>query len=413
MSVSEEQIQAFAGLIAQLYERVLLTSLPEGLAYRSYLDGTTPFGLDDDGYRTSYLGLLQSVFHLPNIVDKWSEDGIQELGHDLLLDLADTKRQQRGAPDFTSIAHNWLAKIDVEFGECVCYTAVAGLSVEAPLEVGTVTFLPLDVQRPEFDDELAVSFRDELNSFRDSLSTSKVTAEWRRASQLHREKTETALNVLRFIGALVWHDRPTPHIYIASQDPKRVSDTLVVTTGGAVSRVGASDFTPVPFRVDQQTIQYAEFYGLREVQALLKTSSQSEIQQSYLTSIQWFGQATQELLPLVAFVKYYIAIETALKRAGENAKTVLPRRLGVLIEPWNRSRFAKLEADLRDFIDERNAVFHSGTPKAQSAEELQWESRILARQALHQLRLRLKSEHWRTKDDLIAWVDTQHSKFLQ
>jgi hypothetical protein len=111
-------------------------------------------------------------------------------------------------------------------------------------------------------------------------------------------------------------------------------------------------------------------------------------------------------------VKYYISIEAAVKKEGEHAKQVIPRRLGVLIEPWDKSRLAKLETDLLDFIDERNAVFHTGSPIASTPEHLQWDARILSRQALHQLRLRLRSEGWQTKDDLIAWATAQHAKCL-
>ena len=412
MTVTEGQVQTFAEAIADLYGQLLLSDLPEKAAYRGYLDGETPFGLDDHGYRVSYLGLLRDVFQLPSIGEQWSEDGIQELGHQLMLKLAEAKRQGNGSPDFDTITRDWLKRIDVEFEEFDCYTAVAGLSVDEPLAVSEVTFLPLETSLPEFEDSVAESFREDLNSFRNCLSCSKVSGEWRRASEIHRQKTEEALNVLRFIGALVWHDQPTRHIYIASQDPKRVSDSLVVSEEGLVSRVGASEFEPIPFRIDRESIQYAQFYGFDEVQSILRTNNPSELQQAFLTAIQWFGQATQELLPLVAFVKYYISIETVLKKESESAKLELPRRLGVLIEPWDKSRYAKLESDLKDFIDERNAVFHSGAPLSATPEELEWEGRILARQALHQLRLRLASDGWQNKDDLVSWVATQHQKYL-
>ena len=210
----------------------------------------------------------------------------------------------------------------------------------------------------------------------------------------------------------MWHDQPTRHIYIASQDPARISESLVVTPKGLVSRVGASEFTPVPFGVDAEILQYANFYGLSELQALLRANAPVELHEALLTGIQWYGEATQDLLPLVAFVKYYISIETAIKKENENAKTALPRRLSVLIEPWDKTRQRSLESDLRGFIDERNAVFHSGTPLTSTPEELAWDGRILARQALHQLRVRIKSAHLATKDDLIGWVDAQLTKYL-
>ena len=146
---------------------------------------------------------------------------------------------------------------------------------------------------------------------------------------------------------------------------------------------------------------------------MLDSNTRTQLQRSFLTAIQWFGQATQELLPLVAFIKYYIAIEVALKKDVERAKTVLPRRLGVLIHSWDPNLCKKLEAHLIQFINERNAVFHSGIPLSSNPEELAWDACILSRQALHQLRMKLKTEKWQTKDDLIAWVDTQYQKYLK
>jgi len=411
MSITEQQVNDFASAMQEIHSRILLSDIPDDAAYRGYLDKDTPFALDRHGYRVSYLGLLSKVFALPRIADLWSEDGIQELGHQLLLSLAQS-RKDANIPDFPSIAREWLAKIDAPFEEFTCCTAAAGLSVDAPLEIGDVTFLPLEMDLPEFRDEAADSFRENLNTYRDCLSSSKVSAEWRRASEIHCQKTEYALNVIRFIASLVWHDQKTRHVYIASQDPMRISEMLVVAPAGAVSRVGASDFTPLPVNLDQETLPYAQFYGLGEIQVLLRNPSPAELQGSYLTSIQWFGRATQELLPLVAFVKYYISIKAALKKEGESAKQVIPRRLGVLIEPWDKSRLARLETDLRDLIDERNAVFHSGSPLTSTLERLEWDARILSRQALHQLRVRLRSEGWQTKDDLIAWVSAQHAKHL-
>jgi ElaB/YqjD/DUF883 family membrane-anchored ribosome-binding protein len=79
----------------------------------------------------------------------------------------------------------------------------------------------------------------------------------------------------------------------------------------------------------------------------------------------------------------------------------------------NRSRLDKLETDLREFIDERNEVFHSGKPLSATPEELHWQARRLARQTLNKLRIKLQSEQWQTKDDLINWVDDQYNRFLK
>lgn len=410
MTITQDQIEEFSKSIAKLFNRILLNDIPEDASYRGFLDSETPFGLDYFGYRNSYLGLLRQVFQMPNIAKRWSEDGIQDLGHELLLELASVKNEGGKPSDFSTHARDWLAKIDVDFQEFLCYAAVSGLSVESKIDIGQVTFLPVDAELPE--SSLAESFLKDPNAYRDCISCSRVTAEWRRASQIHRQETEKALNVIRFIASLIWHDQPIRHVYIEGQELKRVSSTLVVSSEGSVSSVGSAEYSPHPVELNSETLKYAEFYGFDEILALIDKPSPSEIERSFLTGIQWFGQATQEFLPLVAFIKYYISIEASLKKDREHARSVLPRRLGVLLESWNRSRLDKLEDDLRGFIDERNAVFHSGSPIAASPDELQWDSRILSRQALHQLRQKLKSEKWQTKDDLIDWVNTQYQSYL-
>ena len=412
MSISEDQVQLFSKLISDLYDQILLGDLPEDSAYRGFLDRETPFGLNEQGYRVSYLGLLQQVFQLPNIAEKWSEDGIQELGHELLLNLAESKNKRSIPQDFTALARDWLEKIDIEFDRYFCYSVVSGLKVDNQIDIGNVTFLPLDTTIPEFTDELAKRFLKNLNEYRDCISFSEVNAEWRRASEIHRQETEISLNVLRYISSLIWHDQPTRHAYVEGHNPKRVSRTLVVSSEGAVSSVGTSEFGPHPIDLRDEMLPCAEFYGFSDIQALVKKSDPSELEQSFLTAVQWFGQATQELLPLVAFAKYYISIETALKKYSEHARSHLPRRLGTLIEPWDKSRLTTLEEDLNDFIDERNSVFHSGNPIKASPDELQWWSRIMSRQALHQLFQRMKREKWQTKDDIIKWVEDQHRKYL-
>ena len=408
MSINKDQISEFAGLISDLYDKILLNDLPDDSSYRGYLDRDTPFALDENGYRTAYLPLVERVFHIPHISEMWSEDGVQDLAHSLVVSLASMKNDQTTPVDFEQISEDWLNKIDLEFEQFGCYSSVSGLVVNSSLKVCEVTFLPIAKSDKELEGELAKRFHKELNDYRDCIAYSEVTAEWRRASQIHREKTEYSLNVVRFMASLIWHDQPTRHVYLEGHDPKGISDTLVVSTAGEVSSVGASEFTPHPIDLRDEMMPYAEFYDFDFVRDLLDDPSPSELSKSFLTAIQWFGRATQETNPLVAFIKFYVAIEAALKKPSESAKTVLPRRIGVLINPWDRTRIDKLEDDLRDLIDERNSVFHSGVPISSSPEVLQWDSRVLSRQVLHQLRIKLKKEGWQSKDNLLLWVDHQY-----
>ncbi len=412
MPIPDEFINTLSRLIADLYDQLMVKDVPEDALYLGYLDRETRFGLDEKGYRTSYLGIIRQVFALPEIGEKWSYEGLQELGHKLLLQLAEHKSKALPPPDFDSITKEWIAQVDVEFQKQVCYIPVAGLSIESPIDIGNVKFLPLDIDIPELKEELTSSYLKEFDSFRNCLSSSIVIAEWIRAAEIHRQQTHTALNVLRYISSLVYHDQPTRHIYVTGRDPSRVSYTITVNEKGMIGRVGASEFTPAPLRVDIEFMNFANFYGFEYILSLINSSSPTEIEESFLTAIQWYGEATQELVPLISFVKYYVSIEAALKKEDERAKTVLPRRISVLLEPWSKDRQRELEKDLGDMIDERNAVLHSGKPRHSNPEYLAWSGQIIARQVLHQLRLKIKDKAFQTKDDVNHWVGDQYSKYL-
>ena len=138
------------------------------------------------------------------------------------------------------------------------------------------------------------------------------------------------------------------------------------------------------------------------------------MEEAYLTAIQWYGDAIQELIPSVAFVKYWVAIECVLKKRNEiRTKELIPKRVATLVEQWNRAKQESLIKDIGNFIDDRNNVLHSGKPQKNNAEFLAWVTGILARQVLHQLRQKILSNHWETKDDIIQWVETQSNKLNQ
>ena len=136
------------------------------------------------------------------------------------------------------------------------------------------------------------------------------------------------------------------------------------------------------------------------------------LHKAFLLAVQWYGDAIQDLNELFSFVKFYVAIETAIKKSKESAKAAVPRRLSVLVEPFDKQRQRMIEADIGDLIDERNASFHSGTPSNRTIEYLAWFARVMSMQTLHHLRLRIEREGFTTEDDLEAWADSQFQKFL-
>jgi hypothetical protein len=114
------------------------------------------------------------------------------------------------------------------------------------------------------------------------------------------------------------------------------------------------------------------------------------------------------MVPLSSFLKYYIAIETATKLDDERAGKVLPRRLAVLIAPWQPDRHAEIGTAIKTLIRERNAVFHDGRPQGNSSESLAYDAFNLARSVLNRLRERLISDRLATKAELRDWAKAQY-----
>ncbi len=324
MPVSEKSINTLAQLITDLYSQLLIKSVPKNAPYISYLDINTEFGLDERGYRTSYLDILRQTFALPDIGDKWSYDGLQKLGQKLLSQLAEHKSKALSPPDFNVVTKEWLDQVYAEFERYVCFTPIEGLSVKSPIEIGNVKFLPIDIDLPELREGLTTSYLRKFTSFRNCLSSSIVIAEWIRAAEIHRQQTHTALNVLRYISSLVYHDQPTRHIYVIGRDPSRVSYTITVNEKRMIGRVGASEFNPMPLRIDTEFNEFANFYGFDHILSLIRSSSPTEIEVSFLTAIQWYGEATQELIPLLSFVKYYAQSKLHLRKKMRTQKLFFP-----------------------------------------------------------------------------------------
>ncbi len=355
---------------------------------------------------------MKSIFSIEKLGEQWSDQALKEKIFKLLIQLAEIKRDVN-IPNYEQITLDWIKEIDIEFEEQECYVSVIGLTLLEPLQLGDVKFIPLKDRSFSFN-KIFTSHIDQLIPERDCLAITHVTAEWQKSAEVAREKVEKALNILRFIGALIWWDRPIGHIYVAGKELERVSYTLIVEakTGQITGRMGHTESTPAPFKVDKEFLEFAEFYGLSHIQSLI-SQKVSPIEDDLMAAIQWFGYASQELTPLVSFVKFYIAIETAVKKDGEKARTVLPKRIAVLLEPWSKVRQDELEKELSDIIGERNAVFHEGKVEKYSPSYLADTGRILARGVINQLRLKIASESWKTKDELITWAHTQTKRLSE
>ena len=412
MSFTVEDVRNAICLFHQLYEQLVVGVAPEDVSYLGYLDSDTPFALNGIAYYQTYAELVRLVFRIEGIGTKWSEKGVTQSLHERLVELAVRKKAGDKEIDFDHLAESWLSDLDVTFEEKDCYVPIRGLSVENELAIGKTVFHPLDKAKQVLEKKLIGGFFENLHPIRDCIATVKVAAEDERATEILRSEVDASLNILRYFGSLVWHSQPHRHINVAGQELHRVSHAVVVPPAGTVTEIGRTEYTPLLFTVDNQFMQYAEFYGFSFVRNLVQAQAVPPLHRSFLLAVQWYGHAVQELNDLYAFVKFYVAIETAIKRMQESAKTSIPRRLSVLIEPFMKTKQRSIMADLKDLVDERNAIFHSGAPENKSIEYLAWFARVMSMQCLHHLRIRIEKDGLETKEDLDAWVDHQYDKYL-
>lgn len=411
--MATSEARDLAPIIDQLFRRLIIRDIPERVSYRGWLSEDRPFALDEEGYGQAYAALLRWVFSVPRFAYAWSEEGIAEKAHGLLLRLAQMRYRDEQAPDVNGLAQEWLAELDVDHPSRECYVPVVGLALSTPLRLGEITFIPLPEARAILAKKVHLSFLEGLQDTRDCIASGSFSAEPRRATDIMRARTEIALNLLRYLGLLVWHNQPTRHMYLSGQQRERVSYAVSIDPSGAVSEIGSSEFTPVPFLLNGEFIQYARFHGLDFFTDLIASSSRSEIEDALLLAANWCGDSAQELSPLTAFMKSYVSIETATKMTGEDAGSVLPLRISVLLEPYSRAQQTALMDEIAGLIRERNAVFHSGRPALASPEQLAWLSKRVAVGTVNQLRQRIISERLKTKEELKIWVRSHRKKWLR
>lgn len=159
----------------------------------------------------------------------------------------------------------------------------------------------------------------------------------------------------------------------------------------------------MPIKIDNQFIQIAKAHKYDYLINKYDFSTFNEFKKSLFTSIQLFGSATQEIDPMIAFIKYYISIEAATKRQNENAMRYLPKRISKILAPGDRTKQKKYRSRIKKLIIERNSVLHSGNTKNFSAEYLSEEGYQISRQILNKLGYLNDLENFTSKDDLRKW----------
>ncbi|MEX1247844.1 MAG: hypothetical protein WEA61_05135 [Anaerolineales bacterium] len=346
------------------------------------------------------------------IAANWSDKSLLEKIDNTILELGVCKKND-DYPDFVTKASELREKLNQDFEEREALTIVEGLQVSKPLKIGRITFYPLEekknlINQPPYN----ILFSD-VSPTRDCVASGKYRAEPRRSIELLHRETEYCLNILRYVGSLMWPNEQPRQVNIAGGPRQNAAYSLSLDGEGNHEALAESYFSVIPYQLDDELIQYANFYGLAELTKILDKSSRSEIEKALLTAVQWYGDATREIQPLFAFMKFYTPIDILLKGENEQAKKVIPKRLTRLFDPWNtdKKRTAQMKIDLQDVIRERNSVFHSGSPKIRNAENLRLVARWFSMGAINQTRQRISSEKLKTQKDLVIWLEKQAKQF--
>ena len=401
-----EQVRESAtALIMKLYDCLLIENRPEHPTYRWATSVGKPFALEHDNYDTDYAALCRHMFSVGEMDERMSENAMRNAMDALLVQLAEAKYEKRSPREICEVAHRWFdALAEADFPDYDCFVPVVGLKVAGKLVFGSIEFLPVEAAKEQISSTISDLEFGKLNLHRDCVAKATFKAEPRRATELLRARAEKSLNVLRYVASLVWYNEPARHVYVAGGQPSRISYAFATGAGG-LHGIPHTGYTPLPLTVDSQFLELADnWYGLSFLNAIMTSCSPSPIEQSLLTAIQWYGDAIQEMNPLLAFIKFYTAIETATKRQCEKAKGCLPQRVSVLLRPGYANEQRNLQSELEKVIDERNAILHSGKADRYEPEYLAWFGRVVSRQVLNRLRTLIEDDGISTKDDLRSWI---------
>jgi hypothetical protein len=409
--LSAKYADRIAGIARQLYAHVLIDNIPDDSPYKRGIrpDRQWFMALDWVGYYELFGEILGAVLEIPGIKDGWSEHSIREEIGKLLDDLATLKTDPslaRSSINYGAVARRWLATLDLDFAIRECYVPIIGLAVINPLEMGEVTFWPLEVKMRDFANiPRPPDLFERLGADTDCIASTKVKAEVRKANEILCLRAENALNILRYVSTLIWQDQPPKQIFVSGREPSISAYAMSVDNKGYVSQLSNSIRDRIPFAIDNTTLQIANIQGgLTELQALSKKAVLSPLEKNLFVAINWFGNAALDLSPLHSFVKFYIAIETLIEKKWENVGNTMPERVSTLSEQHDRKRRNGIKGYVKGLINERNEIFHTGQPKKYPADYLQWLCRDLARNTIRQFQILITSNRVQTMDDLIAWV---------
>lgn len=409
-SLNPKEITRIKELIAELYSHIFLESPSKDA---SYFHG---YFLDRLGYEDCYRDLITILFNDPKIQNKWSLSAIKNRVSGLLSELGELKVSSQELldnqePNFENIASKFLMGFQSDFEEREYFTIINNLVLKESLKIGSVTFCPIQDRIEEIMKDEIFSTLHELSGKNNCLASSHLDVEFEKGVEIHLERVDEALNILRYMGALVWYNESPRQIYIAGRQHTGVHDVFTIDPVEWMGWVGEKFQNPIPFYIDGDFLAIANSFHLKEIVSWL--NNPTPLQRSVILAMQWFGDATRELNSIQAFMKYYVAIEILLKKNQDRAKEKLPNRLIYILRKMDKDG---LKQYFEGLIGQRNAVFHEGKPSQETPETLARVLHHCSRDVINNIVQHMQIPHiylkgpkigWNTKEELIDCIDAR------
>jgi hypothetical protein len=396
--------------VLQIYDDLLIEdsdTSSDNRPYVFFLPTDKTCSLSMICYEKYYINLVNDLLSDSRIGDKWSIKGIQEQIQDLLLNLAKLKNNKPidGVDeDISDLLKNLFEKLLINFQTDEYFIVIHGLTVKEITKFADITFWPIDQIAELWKEKNNHGFLKNSVSYQDAIASSKISAEKNKSSSILQDRVERVLNIIRYFCSIIYFDRYTQYAFIDGRNPSKVVSIISYKTGGGVELLKESLYNPRPIEVNSFFIQNSINYGYEYIEKAFSAKIKSPIQALVLNSIDWFGDATQDINPISSFMKYYTAMESILKEENEKARNVIPERVVWVLDKYASSACKEIKIDMIELIEERNSIFHQGFSKNETPEFLSQRMHNISRNIISRFTLLTMKYNWETKQDFINWV---------
>lgn len=340
-----------------------------------------------------------------NIGDSWANITIAEKINNLVPKLGELKLLNDPDINFDSITKDYILDFSTNLPEIECFIPILGLTVDTELDIGDIRLVPHSDIEKKLENSEWLTLPSGTHEAITCYATLKLKKSDHKVIEVLKESSEKVLNTIRFFNSLLLWDLPVRHVSVIGRPRNQVSHSFI-DDGNMVKQYLDTNFTKAPIRLDNRFIKSSQSHKYDYLLMKYDISNFNEYKRTIFTSIQWFGSATQEIDPMISFVKYYISMEVVTKKHNEFAKDTLPKRISKILYPGDHGKQQYYEDRITEIITERNSVFHSGKTKNLDTGYLSEECYQISRQLLNKLGYLVDRENITSKDDLCNWEQT-------